>query len=182
MAPITALGANLTGLTLTPGVYSVAAGTTNLDGTITLDGLGNGNAAWVFLMPSTLITSSGSIVDLINTGANAGVFWDVGSSATLGSTTSFVGNILASASITLGSGATMGCGGAFASTGAVTMNNNAVSTGCNGGLTIAALGDVATALPFASVSPVPEPETYAMMLSGLGLIGFVGRRKKQKAA
>jgi hypothetical protein len=182
MAPITALGANLTGLTLTPGVYSVAAGTTNLAGTLTLDGLSNGNAAWVFLMPSTLITSSGSIVDLINTGANAGVFWDVGSSATIGSTTSFEGNILASASITLGSGATMGCGGAFASTGAVTMNNNAVSTGCEGGLTVAALGDVATALPFASLTPVPEPETYAMMLSGLGLLGFVGRRKKQKAA
>jgi hypothetical protein len=179
MAPITALGANLSGLTLTPGVYSVDAGTTNLAGTLTLDGLGNANAAWVFLMPSTLITSSGSMVNLMNTGANAGVYWDVGSSATLGSTTSFIGNILASASITLGSGATMGCGGAFASTGAVTMNNNTVSSGCMGGLRVAALGDVATSLPFASVSPVPEPETYAMFLAGLGIIGVVARRRTQ---
>jgi hypothetical protein len=180
MAPITALGANLTGLTLTPGVYSVAAGTTNLAGTLTLDGLGNANAAWVFLMPSTLITSSGSMVGLINTGANAGVYWDVGSSATLGSSTSFEGNILASASITLGSGAKMGCGGAFASTGAVTMNNNSVSIGCMGGLTVAAPGNVATALPFASLTPVaavPEPETYSMILAGLGLLGFAARRK-----
>lgn len=177
MAPVTALGADLTGLTLDPGVYSVAAGTTNLAGTLTLDGLGNANAAWVFLMPSTLITSSGSMVELINTGADAGVYWDVGSSATIGSSTSFIGNILASASISLGSGASLGCGGAFASTGAVSMNNNTVSTGCTGGLTVAALGEVATALPYDPLSPVPEPETYAMMLLGLSLLGFMGLRK-----
>jgi hypothetical protein len=180
MSPIASLGANLTGLTLTPGVYSVAAGTTNLTGTLTLDGLGNANAAWVFLMPSTLITSSGSKVGMINTGANAGVFWDVGSSATIGSSTSFQGNILASASITMGSGASMGCGGAYASTGAVTMISNAVSTGCMGGVTVASLGGVASALPFAPVAAVPEPESYAMMLAGLGLMGFIARRRRKQ--
>jgi hypothetical protein len=158
----------------------VAAGTTNLAGKLTLDGLGNANAAWVFQMPSTLITSSGSIVSLINTGASAGVFWDVGSSATIGSTTSFAGNRLSLASITLDSGAIMGCGGAYASTGAVTMISNAVSTGCMGGLTVATLGGVATsALPFSPITAGPEPETYAMMMAGLGMMGFIVRRRRQ---
>jgi type VI secretion system secreted protein VgrG len=113
---------------------------------------------------------------------DAGVFWGVGSSATLGTSTSFAGNILAKASITLDNGATMGCGGAFANTGAVTMDNNTVSSGCIGGLDVAGLGEVATALPFASVPTIPEPDTYAIMLSGLGLLGFDVRRRNQKAA
>lgn len=176
----TGLGADLSGLTLTPGVYSVLAGASNLTGTLTLDGLGNANAFWVFQMPSTLITSSGSTVNIINTGSNAGVFWNVGSSATLGSTTSFEGNILALASITLGTGATMGCGSAYANTGAVTMNANSVTTGCVGGLTVAEIGDMATSLPFAPSAPIPEPETYAMMGFGLALLGWIGRHRKLK--
>jgi hypothetical protein len=175
----TALGANLGGLTLTPGVYSFSS-SAQLTGTLTLNGLGNANAYWVFEIPSTLTTASGSAVNLINTGATAGIFWDVGSSATLGTTTSFEGNILASADITLNTGATMGCGGAYAHTGAVTLGANTIGTGCMGGLTVAAPGAVATALPFASLSAVPEPETYAMLLAGLGLLGFFVRRRKQK--
>jgi len=175
----TGLGADLTGMTLIPGVYSVLAGTTNLTGALTLDGLGNANAFWVFQMPSTLITSSGSTVSIINTGTDAGVFWNVGSSATLGSSTSFQGNILALASITLGSGASLGCGSALAHTGAVTMNANFVATGCYGGLEVAALGEVATAIGPGPVTPIPEPETYAMMLAGLGLLGFAARRRKK---
>jgi hypothetical protein len=56
---------------------------------------------------------------------------------------------------------------------------NTVSTGCMGGLTVAALGGVATALPFAPLAAVPEPETYAMLLAGLGMIGCVVRRRNQ---
>src|ERR1700692_3870727 len=106
----TLLPANLGGLTLSPGVYTVPAGTTNLTGTLTLNGQGNLNAFWVFQMPSTLITSPGSVVNVINTGAGAGLYWNVGSSATLDTTTSFEGNVLALTSITLDTGATDQCG------------------------------------------------------------------------
>ena len=82
----TSLGVDLSGLTLAPGVYTVDAGTSNVTGTLTLDGGSNANAFWVFQMPSTLVTSSGSVVNVINTGAGAGVYWNVGSSATLGTT------------------------------------------------------------------------------------------------
>jgi type VI secretion system secreted protein VgrG len=175
------LGANLGGLTLTSGVYSFSS-SAQLTGTLVLDGQGNANAFWVFNIPTTLTTASSSIVSLINTGKDAGVFWDVGSSATLGTNTSFEGNILANANITLNTGAFMGGGGAFARTGAVTMDNNTVSLGYFGGIEVAGLGEVATALPFTSVSSVPEPETLAMLLSGLGLLGFVVRRRNQKDA
>jgi hypothetical protein len=127
----TLLPVNLAGLTLTPGIYTIPAGTTNLTGTLTLDGKGNLNAFWVFQMPSTLITSPGSVVNMINTGTGAGVYWNVGSSATLDTTTSFEGNILALTSITLDTGATDQCGRALANTGAVTMDTNTVSIGCS---------------------------------------------------
>jgi Ice-binding-like/PEP-CTERM motif len=164
--------ANLAGLTLAPGIYTVPAGTTNLDGVLTLDGGGNANATWVFQMPSTLITSPGSVVNVINTGAGAGLYWDVGTSATLDTTTSFEGNILAHTSITLNDGATIGCGRALANVGAVTMIANTISTGCVGtnfegsnGLS----GGVNTA-------PVPEPDTFVLL--GFGLASIVALRKR----
>lgn len=73
MGPGISVGTDLSGMTLTPGVYTVGAAASNLTGTLTLDGGGNANAYWVFQMPSTLITSTGSNVDIINTGAGAGV-------------------------------------------------------------------------------------------------------------
>ena len=179
MGPGTVLGANLDGLILTPGVYSVSAGTSNLTGTLTLDGLGNANAAWVFQMESSLITSSGSLVNLINTDSSAGVFWDVRSSATLGSGTVFQGNILANSSITLGTGATIGCGSALANTGAVTMASNAISIGCGGGILVPDGGGTPTFLSFAPIAAVPEPDTGSMLLTGLGMIGFMLRRNRQ---
>jgi hypothetical protein len=81
-------------------------------------------------MPSTLITSPGSAVNVINTGARAGLYWNVGSSATLDTTTSFEGNVLALTSITLDTGATDQCGRGLAHTGAVTMDTNTLSIGC----------------------------------------------------
>jgi hypothetical protein len=149
----TLLGSNLAGDVLAPGVYTVPAGTSNLTGTLTLNGGGNADAVWVFQMPSTLITSTGAIVNVINTGAGAGVYWNVGSSATLNTNTTFAGNILANTSITMSSGVTLN-GRALALTGDVTMINDTVN-----------------------VAAVPEPDAYILMLAGLGLIGVMLRRR-----
>lgn len=89
LGPGTPLPTDLAGLTLAPGIYTVPAGTSNVTGTLILDGLGNADAFWLFQMPSTLITSPGSVVDVRNTGAGAGLYWNVGSSATLDTTTMF---------------------------------------------------------------------------------------------
>ena len=172
-------GEDLGGLTLTPGVYKFDS-SADLTGTLTLNGEGNENALWVFIIGSTLTTASGpsaASVNVIDAGSNDGIFWDVGSSATLGTTTAFKGNILASANITLDSGATIGCGSALASTGAVTMGTNTISTGCAGGGTITTTGGVptVTALP---IAPIPVPEPGIMTLLGSGLLALAGMRRK----
>jgi hypothetical protein len=118
-------GINLGGLTLTPGVYCFSS-SAQLTGTLTLNGLGNPGSVWVFQIGSTLTTASGSSVAFINGGQSCGAFWQVGSSATLGTTTNFSGNVLALASITLNTSATSS-GALFARTGAVTLDSNVVS-------------------------------------------------------
>lgn len=117
-------GQDLGGLTLTPGVYYIA-GAAFLTGTLTLNAQGNPNAVFIFQIDSALTTASGSSVHVINGGSICNVFFTVGSSATLGTTTAFAGSILAYASITLNTGATLH-GRALARTGAVTMDTNAV--------------------------------------------------------
>lgn len=180
------LGADLAGLTLMPGVYTVAAGSTNLSGTLTLDGAGNANAAWVFQMPSTLITSTNSVVNVINTGSGAGVYWNVGSSATINVNTTFLGNILALTSISMNTTATDLCGRALADTGAVTLQQNSLSGTCtgilagsnglSGGLDVTSTG--VEFLPFSPVTPSPVPEAGTLALFGFGLagLGFMRRR------
>lgn len=171
--------------TLAPGVYRVPAGITNLSGSLTLDGGGDANAAWVFQMDSTLITSSNSAINVIGTGAGASVYWNVRSSATLDTNTAFMGNILALTSITLNTGATNVCGRVLASTGAVTLDHNTLSGDCTGlvdnsnglagGVAGTGTGDITGGTP--TVASVPVPGTLSLMLFGLLALPF-GRWQK----
>jgi uncharacterized repeat protein (TIGR01451 family) len=123
--PCTTISGDLGGMTLTPGVYC-SASTIGLTGTLTLDAGGNPNAVWVFQIGSALTTASNSSVVMSGGGQPCNVFWQVGSSATLGADSTFIGNILALVSITLTTGANMS-GRALAQTGAVTLDTNAVA-------------------------------------------------------
>ena len=124
-------GQDLGGLTLTPGVYCFDS-SAQLTGTLILNAAGDPNAVFVFLISSTLTTASNSTV--IASGSPCNVFFQVGSSATLGTGTQFSGNILALTSITLTAGASVS-GGSYALNGAVTMDTNA-ATACQGTLQV----------------------------------------------
>lgn len=122
-------GQNLGGLTLTPAVYCFTSSAA-LTGTLTLNFQGNPNSVFVFKIGSTLTTASGSSVVLSNTGGTScptNLFWQVGSSATLGTGSTFAGNILALTSITLNTGAAL-TGRALARNGAVTLDTGVVNT------------------------------------------------------
>lgn len=127
------LPADIGGLTLPAGVYRTTSAQPSLGitGNLTLDGGGDPNAVWIFQVVSTVTTASGnSQVNLIGSGQAENVFWQVGSSATLGTNTVFAGNILAQASITLNTGAILN-GRALARTGAVALDSNPVNVpGC----------------------------------------------------
>lgn len=126
-------GQDLGGLTLTPGVYCFAS-SAQLTGTLTLNAQNNPNAVFVFQIGSTLTTASNSSVVLINNASSCGLFWQVGSSATLGTGTALAGSIVALSSITLNSGASV-AGRTLAQNGAVTLAGNQVSF-CSGRLRV----------------------------------------------
>jgi len=168
-------GQDLGGLTLAPGVYKFDS-SAQLTGTLTLNAENNNDAVWVFLIGSTLTTAGGSDVTFINLGSipDDGLFWQVGSSATLNTTSAFEGNILALASITLDTGATIGCGRALAQNAAVTMDGNTISNSCSGPLA----GTGGLSGPSGEPSSTPEPGSMALLGSGLiALAGFVRRRR-----
>lgn len=125
-------GTDLGGLTLTPGTYTFDS-SAQLTGTLTLDGGGDTNATFIFQIGSTLTTASNSTVALINGAGACAVFWQVASSAALGTTTAFQGTIMAMTSITMNTGATIGVGGlgyggrALAMNGAVTLDSNVIT-------------------------------------------------------
>ncbi len=155
----TLTGQNLGGLTLTPGVYFFAS-SAQLTGQLTLNNLGNPNALFVFQIGSKLTTASNSSVIFSNSLADSNVFWQVGSSATLGTTTAFEGNILALTSITLNTGATIGCGSALARNGAVTLDSNVIGGGCG-----------------STTATVPESGTLGLL--GMGLIALAGAARRK---
>jgi len=121
------LPGDIGGTTILPGVYCNAT-SVGITGTVTLNGNGNPNAVFIFQIGSTLTTAAGnSAVNLIGGAVASNVFWQVGSSATLGTNTTFSGTIMAQASVSVATGAALN-GRALARTGAVTLDDNAVAT------------------------------------------------------
>ena len=147
--------ADLGGATLNPGVYTYATTAPWTAGNLTLNGQGNPNAQWIFQIGSGLTTPAGAMVVLSNGASADHVFWQIGSSATLGASNTFAGNILALTSITLGGG---------------TLNGRA--------LAIDGLVSISTAetvnVPGAAV---PEPGTF--LLLGSGLVSLLALRKRR---
>ena len=157
-----AVTANLTdqdlgGMTLVPGVYFFST-SAQLTGTLTMDALGDPAAEFVFQSGSTLTTASDSSVVTINGGEVSGchTFWQVGSSAILGTGTTFEGHILALTSITMGTGATIINGSALARNGAVTLDDNRINN-C-----------------------IPEPASMALILLGGGMLVTRARGKRSR--
>jgi hypothetical protein len=154
-------GLDLGGMTLTPGVYYFQS-SAQLTGNLFLNFLGDPDARFVFQIGSTLTTASGSAVVGLDGLFGPNVFFQVGSSATLGTTTSFLGSIIANQSVTLTTGATISCGRAIALNAAVTLDQNVVSTVC------------ANEIP---VTATPEPATLALLIAPIVLGGFIRRRR-----
>ena len=121
-----ALPSDLSGLTLTPGLYKNASTVALNSGTVTLDAQGNQNAVFIFQIGTTLTTIGNTQVLLTGGAQAANVYWQVGSAATLGTYSTFEGTIIALQSVTLQTGATL-VGRALALNGAVTMDTNLVT-------------------------------------------------------
>ena len=118
-------GQDLGGLTLLPGVYCFAS-SAQLTGILTLDAQGNPNSQFIFQIGSTLTTASNSLVRVINGGQNCNVYWQVGSSATIGTGTALVGSMLALTSITMTAASSVS-GRLLALNGAVTLDTNSAA-------------------------------------------------------
>lgn len=122
---IVTLSGNIGGLTLTPGLYKSTSSLAISSGDLTFDAKGNANAVFIIQIASTLTTTSGRKVILSGGALASNIFWQVGTSATFGTTSVFKGTVMAMQSITLNTGATLD-GRALARTGAVTMAGNTI--------------------------------------------------------
>jgi hypothetical protein len=147
-------GQNLGSLVLAAGVYHFAT-SAQLTGTLTLNGSGNPNSVFVFQIGTTLTTASASMVVVENGAQAANIFWQVGSSATLGTSSTFIGNILALTSITTTTSVTM-AGRLLAINGAVTMDTLALTY--PPGIAPGGLGGLPAS---------PAPSSFILLLIGL---------------
>ena len=174
---------------LSPGVYSFPSTSAQLTGTLTLDFAGASNEDFVFQIGTALTTASNSTVSVKNGTSTDGVYWEVGSSATLGTDTDFAGNIIADQSITLNTSATILCGRAIALVGAVTMDNNTISNDCTqggdfdtgrsdfGSTGFSGVGSTATSPGIPSTLPVPEPASLPLLAAGLISVAVLRRAR-----
>ena len=161
-------GKNLGGKNLTPGVYTFSS-SAQLTGSLTL----SGNGVFIFRIGSTLTTASNSVVLLRNGAQACAVYWQVGSSATLGSGTQFQGNLMALTSITMVTGANILKGRAMARNGALTLDDNRITPPA-GACTVSSVtvpgAGIASILPGLGLG-------VGLVVIGGGLILAVGRRR-----
>lgn len=122
---IVTLSGNIGGLTLSPGLYKSTSSLAISSGDLTFDAKGNANAVFIIQIASTLTTTSGRKVILSGGALASNIFWQVGTSATFGTTSVFKGTVMAMQSITFNTGATLD-GKAMARTGAITMAGNTI--------------------------------------------------------
>jgi hypothetical protein len=163
--PATATHGTLGGLTLVSGVYNAGGVTLDLTGTLTLDGQNDSSSVWIFQATSDLITASSSSVKLINGASSCNVYWQITSSATLGSGSTFVGTIMALTSITMGSGVTLD-GRALARNGSVTLISDTISrstcaAAAPSSSPTSSASPSASTTPTTSAAPTPTPTTSA---------------------
>lgn len=159
-AATSSVAGDLVGKTLTPGVYK-SSGPLAVSGALTLNGQGNPNSVFIFQVASTLTTASASHIVLTNSTQACNVYWQVASSATLGTASTFKGNILALTSITATTGTTIQ-GRALARNGQVSLDTNVFTMpGC-----ATASGSAAGAAATAATTP---PAVTPRTVSGRGL-------------
>lgn len=154
---------------LTPGVYCFDT-SAQLTGVLTLDGQGAANPVFIFQIGSTLTTASASSIALINGATACGVFFQMGSSATLGTGTAFAGSLVALTSITLNTGASVS-GRALARNGAVTLDDNDVTV-CAGG----------PALPVGTAIPTLSEWALLLLVGLLAVFGVAAMRRRNRLA
>jgi type VI secretion system secreted protein VgrG len=181
-AGIVLSGQDLGNLTLLSGVYRFAS-SAGLTGALTIDFANEPHGVVVFQIGSTLTTSAGSVVNVINGTSSNGIYFQVGSSATLGAASAFAGNILALQNVTFGTAASIGCGRALAST--VTMDSNRISNDCSAWSPTGITSDYGSrgysGFGAASLPPgeVPEPATPALFGLGLCAVASLRLRRRQ---
>jgi hypothetical protein len=180
-------GKNLGGQTLTPGTYCQTTAPT-LTGTLTL----SGNGVFIFKAGSTLVTAPGSTVRLTNGAQPCNVFWQVSSSATLDTTTTFVGTIMALTDISLKNGATI-AGRALARNGQVSLISNQITRPAtcsaatvSGPSPTPSATPSGTGLPRAGAGPPGQgapwmPAVVTGLLSGLAVVGLTRRARHRRS-
>jgi hypothetical protein len=165
------VGGSAIPLLSTPGVYKFDSSAL-LNGNLVLDFGSNPGGAFIFQIGTALTTGSASTITVLNGGAGSGVFFNVGSSATLGTSSIFMGNIIADQSITLTTGAQIQCGRAIALDAAVTLDTNTISNDCGTG-DFGSQGYAGNA-----TAAVPEPASWMLMIAGFGLAGTAMRGRR----